>query len=69
MLFLQNYGERGVGQILFPTPQRFRHHPTGGAKQNKARVIPGFIFVITFDIARQKKNSLKESFMQGLDLT
>jgi hypothetical protein len=28
--------------------QRFEHCPTPGAKRDKTRVIPGFIFVIVF---------------------
>jgi len=41
---------RGVwGKYHFPTTQRFEHCPTPGAKQDKTRAIPGFIFVIAFE--------------------
>jgi hypothetical protein len=38
-----------VGRALYLTPQRFEHCPTRGAKQDKTRTIPDFIFVIYFE--------------------
>ncbi len=38
-----------VGYVPLSTNQRFEHCLTRGAKQDKTRLIPGFIFIIAFE--------------------